>query len=406
MDSLSTLQSSLSVEYTVIGAGPAGICAIAKLLSLKIPPNHIAWVDPNFQVGAFGTTLSLGSSLPSNTTVGNFQAVNQSIYETVFGLTHTPWEATQFTISTLAPEAHCSLKIAAEPIQKISDLLSPVVRAYRGNVVSLQEHNKSGFQSWQVNIREQTGAMVSFTSQRVLLATGAQPKQLPFTLVSSLPIISLNTALVATELQRYLTKQTSLTPLKKVAVMGSSHSAALVVMNLIKANIPVKQLMNKPYRFATARTTTEGLSYTQFDNTGLKGEVALYVKALLEKPTCLHTQVPASLWEHTIYTPDSPLSEKDHRHFEKQLQDCSHLIVAIGYEVLPTLTINDKPVNQYHYDKQTTRFFGLPGLYGLGIAFPQSVQSPSGEVEYAVGYSKFWATVNQTQVIESWQNAE
>ena len=42
-------------DWAVIGAGPAGIAAIGKLLDAGIEPQRIAWIDPTFAVGDFGT---------------------------------------------------------------------------------------------------------------------------------------------------------------------------------------------------------------------------------------------------------------------------------------------------------------------------------------------------------------
>lgn len=49
----SKLQQSV-LEYCVIGAGPAGICAVAKILERNVDPSKIMWIDPHFKVGAFG----------------------------------------------------------------------------------------------------------------------------------------------------------------------------------------------------------------------------------------------------------------------------------------------------------------------------------------------------------------
>src|SRR6188474_862583 len=49
------LMKNLSFNWAVIGAGPAGIAAIGKLIDHGIDPKTIAWIDPEFKVGDFGT---------------------------------------------------------------------------------------------------------------------------------------------------------------------------------------------------------------------------------------------------------------------------------------------------------------------------------------------------------------
>ncbi|HYB80896.1 MAG TPA: pyridine nucleotide-disulfide oxidoreductase, partial [Mycobacterium sp.] len=55
--------------WTVIGAGPAGIAAVGKLLDQGIAPKSIAWIDPAFGAGDLGEKWR---SVSSNTQVGLF----------------------------------------------------------------------------------------------------------------------------------------------------------------------------------------------------------------------------------------------------------------------------------------------------------------------------------------------
>lgn len=41
-------------QWLVIGAGPAGIAAVGKLIDHKIPGDQIGWLDPAFGVGDLG----------------------------------------------------------------------------------------------------------------------------------------------------------------------------------------------------------------------------------------------------------------------------------------------------------------------------------------------------------------
>jgi cation diffusion facilitator CzcD-associated flavoprotein CzcO len=57
------------MEWIVVGAGPAGIAAVGKLIDHGISPKKIGWIDPDFQVGDLGKKWS---QVSSNTTVDLF----------------------------------------------------------------------------------------------------------------------------------------------------------------------------------------------------------------------------------------------------------------------------------------------------------------------------------------------
>lgn len=56
-------------DWAVIGAGPAGIAAVGKLIDAGIPAPNIIWLDPAFAVGDFGAKWR---QVPSNTKVSLF----------------------------------------------------------------------------------------------------------------------------------------------------------------------------------------------------------------------------------------------------------------------------------------------------------------------------------------------
>lgn len=82
--------------------------------------------------------------------------------------------------------------------------------------------------------------------------------------------------------------------------------------------------------------------------------------------------------------------------YTRELADCEYICQAIGYKVdaLPELRVEGKAVTPA-FDHLTGGFTAkedgarLPGLYGAGIAFPERVTDPEGNVEYAVGLFKF-----------------
>jgi hypothetical protein len=57
------------------------------------------------------------------------------------------------------------------------------------------------------------------------------------------------------------------------------------------------------------------------------------------------------------------------------------------------------------YDHETAEFTDkqgkkIPGLYGAGIAYPEKVVDPEGNVEYAVGLAKFMKYLKR--VVPNW----
>lgn len=381
------------LEYTVVGAGPAALCAITKLIHLGVLPHQILWIDPLFKVGDFGTKLSVGSSIPSNTKVMHFQNVNEVIYEIIPSCAPTNKERKTLDIYSFPSESHCPLRIAAEPMQMISDKLRKLVRSLEGRVLNIEEQEKGLALTVQMKNNlfsqySQQSLQILF-SKRVILAIGATPKTLflpePFNKIS---VIDPYVGFIQSEAEKYIKNNPDL---KTLAIFGSSHSAALAVMNFRRAGIAVKQFMNKPYRFAVPRVSPTGQTYTQYDNTGLKGEVAEYVKNLLEQKDTKNLKD----W-------NSFNSCLDIRSTQEALASCSHVLAAIGFEIVSTLHVNGISANQLSYNKHTTAINNIKNLFGFGIAFPEEVKAVSGESEPAVGYSKFWMTANASQVINAW----
>lgn len=46
--------SHATFQWAVIGAGPAGIAAVGRLMDHGIPASKILWVDPHFSAGDLG----------------------------------------------------------------------------------------------------------------------------------------------------------------------------------------------------------------------------------------------------------------------------------------------------------------------------------------------------------------
>ncbi|MBX9705555.1 MAG: pyridine nucleotide-disulfide oxidoreductase, partial [Gammaproteobacteria bacterium] len=108
-------------EWAIVGAGPAGMAALGKLIDLGVPAKKIAWIDPEFKVGDFGTRWL---NVSSNTKVdlfikflNGYKAFNYSECKEVFALHQQD------------PEATCQLKYAADPLQWVTEQLKSQVNS-------------------------------------------------------------------------------------------------------------------------------------------------------------------------------------------------------------------------------------------------------------------------------------
>src|SRR3990167_10242937 len=63
------MKIKLIYQWAVVGAGPAGIAAVGKLIDSGVPADEIIWIDPHFKVGDLG---QYWQSVSSNTAVQRF----------------------------------------------------------------------------------------------------------------------------------------------------------------------------------------------------------------------------------------------------------------------------------------------------------------------------------------------
>lgn len=95
--------------------------------------------------------------------------------------------------------------------------------------------------------------------------------------------------------------------------------------------------------------------------------------------------------------------------YKEHLKDCTHVIQAIGFHAneIPVFERNGKKL-EIKYNNQTGGFEDpegkqVKGLFAAGIAFPERVVDPEGNVEYAVGLAKFMQFLNR--VVPTWNSA-
>ncbi len=403
-------------EAVIVGGGPAGITVVGNLLERKLSP--ILWVDDCFDGGRVNR---LYREVPSNTKVKTFVDFAEALtpFRRILGNmpSRSRWDEPSESDSVatskndklselrgLDQEKGCKLSFAADMCLALTEGLktTPGVVAQQGRLeeATLDENSSSPAQ-WAVRVSnpESFEAVTSAGTKRLVLCTGASPTLEPLPLephlISAQPL-ELDTALSPTRLSQALFPEGPTT----VAVIGASHSAILVLMNLYhlastsKPDLRIRWLTRHSLRYAEYMD-----GWILRDNTGLKGEAAEWARQHLEPETFKQSDVSNYVSRIDYQSGDEEGT------FEENLQGCNFYVQAIGYrpDPLPKMkTSGGKEITPYFDNERGTFTYvkeseggsmgdlaRLPGLYGGGIAFPERVVDPQGNVEHAVGFWKF-----------------
>jgi thioredoxin reductase len=326
-------------QWAVIGAGPAGIAAVGKLIDAGIHRKEILWIDPNFQVGDFGIYWQ---NVSSNTKVALFtkflEAVKSFQYDKI---------RTDCTLDSLPTEETCELKYMAEPLQVISDQLSQQITNKKDYISALHLSN----QCWSLQ-----GKKNCYYARQVILATGADPISLSYEGVDEVPfhraIDKEKLAAIVKNNERY-------------AVFGSSHSAIMILKHLLELNAgAVINFYRSPCRYAINMG-----DWILFDNTGLKAKTADWAKNYIDG------KQPENLARYLA----------NEANIAKHLPTCDKVIYAVGFQPRHQIQMSESDVSLYN-DRH-----GIiaPGLFGFGIAYPEAKTDPFGHLEHQVGLWKF-----------------
>ena len=338
-----------SFEWTVVGAGPAGIAALGKLIDQGVDPKSIAWVDPNFRVGDLGQKWYRVSS---NTKVDLFNKFLEDCSAYRYR------SAPDFTLRDCDPEATCLLNHIAEPLGWVSNHLREAVHPIEGKATSMFLRNKC----WEVDVGEE-----KIDSRNVVLAIGSNPKKLDYPDVEEIPVdVALNDEKM---LELDLKGDT-------VAVFGASHSSMIVLQNLLKTE--ASRILNfylHPLKYSVYLG-----DWMLYPNTGLRGAAAVWAREAIDGTW------PDRLERYHCADPN----------FDNLLASCSKVVYTIGFTPRPRPETPQFPDLSYNDSNGII----APGLFGLGIAYPQKVVDPFGNVEHNVGLWKFMTYLNQ--VMDLW----
>lgn len=204
-------------EWTVIGGGPAGIASVGKLIDAGISPSAIAWVDPNFEVGDFGTAWGY---VMSNTAVKYFQ----KFYNACQAFNYSVSEKPNFIIDKNKLDQTCPLMIAAQPLTWITKQLLDIVHTFKDKVNEIKPHQNI----WCLNLASKQ----KIETKKIIMAIGGDPKELSFPNIAT---ISLKNALNHTKLLQEIKHD------DYVVVFGSAQSARSVIQNL--AHVKAQKLV-------------------------------------------------------------------------------------------------------------------------------------------------------------------
>lgn len=327
----------MKFHWAVLGGGPAGIAAVGKLLDQGICPKQIAWIDPAFRVGDFGEHFG---QVPSNTQVHLFLKFLHAAES--FGY-HSRQK--KFALDEVNPHDTCDLRLMAEPLQWITDQFQQKIATIQTTVQSLtlKEH------TWVIQ-----GAAKTLQAQNVILSIGAEPRTLEYPEWDTIPLYK---ALNSHEIKKHCSKDNT------VALFGSSHSAILIMKNLLECGVKVINFYRSSLRYALHLE-----DQILFDNTGLKGSTAAWAK------TVLHGKLPALLSR----------VHATQKNIQSYLSECDKAVYAIGFK---TRSLPIEGINPADYIKQIGVI--APGLFGFGIAFPEVQMNSFGMLEERVGLWKF-----------------
>ena len=325
--------------WAVIGAGPAGILTVGKLLDSGVSPSSIVWIDPEFQVGDLGAKWG---QVSSNTNVALLlKSLNSS---PSFLYNDAPID---FAINHLPPNEPCDLALVVEPLHWITNHLLQKVKTRIGTILSLKQ-DKDG---WCLLTEKQE----YLYAKNVVLATGAESIVHP----SSKPLIPVETAMDISLLRTQCHKQ------DVIGVIGSSHSAIVALYNLVELNVSrIINFYRSPLRYAVDMG-----DYILNDNTGLRGFSAKWARQYLGPSQ------PEHLERICINSSE----------YELKLQGCTKIIQAIGFKQ------RSLPKIQPYGDLSYNPFTGIlaPGLFGTGFGYPAMVFCKPGLGEYAIGIWDF-----------------
>jgi len=345
---LKKLKIDNDYDWTIVGAGPAGIIIAAVLLELGISEKSIFWIDPDFKVGRLGEFYS---SVPANSNVASIIKFMQMCK--VISEINTP---SIQNLNNMNPLDFPKLQAMVDPLQDITDIFLKKVNFHRGFLENLEFIDNS----WNIIVSGDK----KIKSKNVILATGCKPRILNFS--EGKEMIPLDLALNKDYINENIKKD------DEVAVFGSAHSAVLILKFLVEAN--TKKIINI-YRSPFIYALDMG-NWVLNSTHGLKGLAAKWAREFLENKENL----PNNLFR---------FKSENKEEINGLIKDCNKVIYAVGYQKndLPEIYVNSDIINPNNFNAET----GIigPRLFGIGLAFPGEYINQDGSTEKLIGINSF-----------------
>ncbi|KAI0836549.1 pyridine nucleotide-disulfide oxidoreductase-domain-containing protein [Hypoxylon sp. FL0890] len=383
----------------VVGAGAAGIAALGNLLEVFRPESSIAWVDPHFQGGRINARYR---EVPSNTKVCHFLAYADGVepFREIAQASSKP-NAIAF-LQSLPQDDTCSLRYAGDMLQMLSDglLKNHRVSSWKGTVTHAEWDKTDS--AWFLTVQDGDGNVVQhLRTPLVVYCTGASPTVVPLpTGISPVPdILELDIFLKPSLLSETLPRGRDVC----VGVIGASHSAVLVLMNLFTLSRNSHPLLRVRWfsRAKRLKYAEDKGDWILYDNTGLKGCAAQFAREHLDGERLLHSDVGKIVTR--IDCSGGP--EQETQAMLREVPGCDYVVQAVGFSTraLPIKQQNASFDHQTGFFIDQTMHNPVSGLHATGIGFPERVVDPLGNVEYAVGFLKFMKFLKR--VVPEWAQA-
>lgn len=300
--------SSNCYSWAIVGAGVAGITALACLIDCGIEPSTIAWIDPEFNIGRIGKYYR---NVP-----GNIQTSRLLLYVSGCPYFKNITSPSLHALYTYNVNEYPLLRVIADPLVDFTDYLRDQVNPIQDTISSLDYNGDH----WILHSTDS-----DIHAKKVILAIGSEPKRLNY----DIPEIPLDDALDKDKLATCVSDDDC------IAVFGGMHSAILILKFL--SEYSVKEIVNfyiDPYFY---------------DAPGLEGATAAWAKNVLEKN-------PPSNLSRVLSTAENRAAI---------LPRCTKVIYAIGYEPNPIIVNGSSDLL---FDENNGII--AQDLYGIGIAFP------------------------------------
>mmetsp|Transcript_8792 Transcript_8792/g.7859 ORF Transcript_8792/g.7859 Transcript_8792/m.7859 type:complete len:412 (-) Transcript_8792:14-1249(-) len=391
-------------RWTVIGGGPCGIASVGRLVDLGY---HVNWIDSSFTTGRLGKYYR---NIPANTPINDLiyalklcksfqfekhQDIRKSkgIKTISDGLidksiVHLPIDSNE-SIDNLG--SYCmDLKYFCEALDDITNVLleNILVQSYRGIVTRIDQSN-----DWNIKITSNNNEEINLSTDAVILTCGSIPINSIANNISDIvnkkvEIHSLDNVVDSNKVSSYINNNNK--SLNEVwCVVGSSHSAMLILKNLIDNNINnIVNIYKSPFRYQHYKEDE-----VVYPGIGLKGPVGEWTK---NKFIHLNNINRIKYDENVSWDEYIEKYNIDHLIFAigfqtNTLSNQSNYIINLDEPFFPIISINNQIV-EYNklnqYDILTGEINNYGSLFGGGIAYPQYHMYSNNTSEPWIGFKR------------------